>query len=103
MGIAFAPPILRHYRRRNAPNARGPSPTLISPITFSSTASMTLSVLLSQFATMIRLPSAVAAIPSGIVADSDALDRRKRGEVEHADGAVILVGDEARPCVSATA
>jgi hypothetical protein len=54
-----------NYRRRNAPNARGPSPTLTSPITFSSTASMMLSVLLSQFATMMRRPSDVAAIPSG--------------------------------------
>jgi hypothetical protein len=54
-----------NYRRKNAPNARGPSPTLISPVTFSSTASITLIELLSQFATMICLPSAVAAIPSG--------------------------------------
>ena len=53
------------YRRKNAPNARGPSPTLISPVTFSSTASITLIELLSQFATMMRLPSAVAAMPSG--------------------------------------
>src|SRR5882672_800012 len=53
------------YRRRNAPNARGPSPTLISPVTFSSTASITLIELLSQFATMMRSPSDVAAIPSG--------------------------------------
>ena len=58
-------PALAGYRRKNAPNARGPSPTLISPVTFSSTASITLIELLSQFATMMRRPSAVAAIPSG--------------------------------------
>src|SRR4029434_8910344 len=29
---------LAGYRRKNAPNARGPSPTLVSPVTFSSTA-----------------------------------------------------------------
>ena len=52
-------------RRKNAPNARGPSPVLTSPITFSSAASMISSVLLSQQATMTRLPSAVAAMPSG--------------------------------------
>src|SRR6185295_16700802 len=45
---------LAGYRRRNAPNARGPSPTLVSPVTFSSTASITLIELLSQFATMMR-------------------------------------------------
>ena len=33
--------------------------------------------------------------PFRVIAHSDALDRRQRGEIEHADGAVILVGDEA--------
>ena len=65
MGIASLHPSYSLYRRRNAPNARGPSPTFTSPVTFSSTASITLIELLSQFATMICLPSAVAAIPSG--------------------------------------
>ena len=51
--------------RMKRPKARGPSPTSISCTTSSVAASITLSVLSNQLATITKLPSALVSMPSG--------------------------------------
>jgi hypothetical protein len=71
------------YRRANAPNARGPSPTLMSPTTTSFAASMMPSVLLSQLATMMRCASIAAQTLAGAARRANHA-RTSRGEQREA-------------------
>ncbi|MGY4351851.1 hypothetical protein ACVWXM_008344 [Bradyrhizobium sp. GM7.3] len=81
--------------RKNAPNARGPSPVLTSPISFSSTASMISSVLHFPAGDDNALAVGSRGNAFGIIADIDALERLQGHQIEHADSAAILIGDEA--------